>query len=907
MMLFDGSSMRLIDSPILQRMRRVRQLGFSFLTYPSAEHSRFPHSIGMAHVVSRFVDAIDRKRSPSEMQDGLDGYKTFADLSPLTREEMIHAAIMHDVGHLPFSHALESAIIASKERFEFGGCSYQDFKDLAEYKLKAEISLSEALSLAVVLSPRFGSYYSNYVRSQPDEDAQFRLACLIAGQRVSDKCGNIQDIISSSSVDADKIDYVNRDAEACGIPIGVDVSRVFLGSSMIGLQDWKAKELGYGGGDRMVFALNASGWDTYDEIIRARSVLYQRVYLHAVTRTSEAIVARALKLNSQYSLETGTGADARYKDAVFLWSHTDESFLTGLSGVENKEISQLALSIMRRTLPKKACALGAVILERQIPIGSILPRLFGPKSGSDSEATLDKTVSSPFQDLFTRGGDDLIDSVDFENQIRSEVESISAKIREVEAGRGNKNKKERSLIPEGEPPQVFFIAIAALDQKLIEAPVFQHGELLTADNFTNVRGVSDAGDFFRQIGFIMAASEWREVVCLATRSVVFRRSEQFSRASISIKGDSEFSLTKSPQEFSVYPLSIVNLDAVTRRTSINVKRLNRINDTLIAGGYYDHVPLLAPKFDSEEAASAAEKYGKFNGEGGWTIDNETTTAFLNQFPPKLREDMVKLLAEGTFLDRNEVLTKVRIAIDNLKSRVAGRSYLVPLSASSGGETWSVAMKEFASDDKLSAEASLSSALRSCGPDDQIIFVDDNAASGTQSCAQLYSYCVANKDEWPEEYRKENALFGLLSEEEIKQFKTVPIGIAVAVGHQTAHERLEATCSDLGISHFSGIEYAEQIGEKVHIPTELKEFLLSVGKQLFALDRYQTKFDDLSSEKRAKCQEYGLGYSGFCGLTILASNVPTSTLTPIWMPGIVNGRPWQPLAIRWGRLRNLTLA
>lgn len=478
-------------------------------------------------------------------------------------------------------------------------------------------------------------------------------------------------------------------------------------------------------------------------------------------------------------------------------------------------------------------------------------------SGSDGEATLDKTISSPFQDLFTRGGDGLIDSVKFENEIHDEVVEIAKRLKETEP----------ALVPEAKPPQIFFIAIAALDQKKIEAPVFQHGELLTADNFTNVRGVSDAGDFFRQIGFIMAAGEWREIVCLATRTVVYRLSEQFSKTAIPLKVDPDTLDKNSPREFAVRPLSLIDLDAVSRRTSISVKQLGRINDELIGSGYYDHSPLLAPRFDPEVASGIGDKYGKFSGEGGWTISPETASAFIDQFPPKLREEAADLLLSGTFLDKSELVSKVCISIDRMKAKVSGKSFLVPLSASSGGDVWSGAMKSFCTDDQLSATASLSSALKECEADDQILFVDDNAASGTQSCAQLYAYCLNDRADWPEEYRDEDALYGALRDDEIEKLKHVSFGIAVAVGHEASIDRLRNTCSQLGFTNFKGVEWAERIGESAILSPELSEFMCKVGSQLFAMDRYRKEFTDLGADERSKCEEFAFGYSGLRGLTV----------------------------------------
>jgi deoxynucleoside triphosphate triphosphohydrolase SAMHD1 len=67
---FDWRAMRLIDSPIIQRLRYIKQLGFSYLTYPSAEHSRFSHSIGIGHVVSNFINAINKRANEADTTAG---------------------------------------------------------------------------------------------------------------------------------------------------------------------------------------------------------------------------------------------------------------------------------------------------------------------------------------------------------------------------------------------------------------------------------------------------------------------------------------------------------------------------------------------------------------------------------------------------------------------------------------------------------------------------------------------------------------------------------------------------------------------------------------------------------------------------------------------------------------------
>jgi hypothetical protein len=71
MMEFDWREMRLIDSPVLQRLRYVKQLGFSYLTYPSAEHSRFSHSLGIGHVVKNFIEAINKRALENQAVNNL--------------------------------------------------------------------------------------------------------------------------------------------------------------------------------------------------------------------------------------------------------------------------------------------------------------------------------------------------------------------------------------------------------------------------------------------------------------------------------------------------------------------------------------------------------------------------------------------------------------------------------------------------------------------------------------------------------------------------------------------------------------------------------------------------------------------------------------------------------------------
>src|SRR5688500_14079178 len=90
----DDVALRLIDTPTFQRLRYVRQLGLAHLVYPGATHTRFEHALGAYHLARRTLDHLEERGD-------------LARIEPAERGAVLAAALLHDVGHYPFSHALE--------------------------------------------------------------------------------------------------------------------------------------------------------------------------------------------------------------------------------------------------------------------------------------------------------------------------------------------------------------------------------------------------------------------------------------------------------------------------------------------------------------------------------------------------------------------------------------------------------------------------------------------------------------------------------------------------------------------------------------------------------------------------------------------------------------------------------
>lgn len=173
MMEFSGDEIALIDSPLVQRLRGIYQLGFSYLTYPSAEHSRFSHTLGVTHVTKTLLKTVrdSYAKQPNFMAGG-EQYELFdpssvKSLSPT----LVHAAILHDIGHFAFSHAGESAVKNSLDRLCIGSMPLMDLiSTFREFGVTSD--LSEIMSSLICLSPRFRKFYEK-IHPEYDKDCVY--------------------------------------------------------------------------------------------------------------------------------------------------------------------------------------------------------------------------------------------------------------------------------------------------------------------------------------------------------------------------------------------------------------------------------------------------------------------------------------------------------------------------------------------------------------------------------------------------------------------------------------------------------------------------------------------------------------------------------------------------------------
>lgn len=246
---------QLINTPEFQRLRRIKQLGVSEFVFPSAVHSRFAHSIGVFHIARELVRIIERESDGSRPFD-----RNRADVATI-------AALLHDIGHGPFSHTFEGVQMSRgvRKRHE---------------KWTADIIRSGDGAIRPLLEA---------CRSGLTEE----VATLVAAEDPTD----IYHAVVSSSFDADRLDYLRRDRLMTGTGAGaIDfdwlMEHVRVADIVIDAPDSVAGE---DASTVAAFCLDPKALSAAEQFLLSRYTLHEQVYLHKTTRCIEAMIGELLR------------------------------------------------------------------------------------------------------------------------------------------------------------------------------------------------------------------------------------------------------------------------------------------------------------------------------------------------------------------------------------------------------------------------------------------------------------------------------------------------------------------------------------------------------------------------------------------------------------------------------------
>jgi uncharacterized protein len=218
-----GIIYELIEHPYFQRLRRIKQLGLTYLVYPGAVHTRFQHAIGSMHLISLAIDVIRSK-----------GHE----ITDEEAEAANIAILLHDIGHGPFSHALEKCIIPDLHHEQLSLWFMEDLNEQFNGKLDLAIKIFQ------------NKYHKKFLHQ------------LISGQ-----------------LDMDRLDYLRRDSFFTGVTEGIVGSERII--KMLQVVD-----------DNLV--VEAKGIYSVEKFLIARRLMYWQVYLHKTVVVAELLLVHML-------------------------------------------------------------------------------------------------------------------------------------------------------------------------------------------------------------------------------------------------------------------------------------------------------------------------------------------------------------------------------------------------------------------------------------------------------------------------------------------------------------------------------------------------------------------------------------------------------------------------------------
>lgn len=293
----DPIALRILDTEAFQRLRYIRQLGFAHLVYPGATHTRFDHALGVYHLSTVALRLLGESGwIPDGLEPGI--------------ELIPYAALLHDIGHYAFSHALE---------------------ELESDRLPGD---HEAVSQRFFESPELAAALAALGPDAPD-----RIFRLIRGESDHPLRGLV-----SGSLDLDKMEYLRRDARFCGVPYGeVDVDRLLQGMALLPDPDTGRLEVGIR--EKAVSAL--------ESLLFAKYQMFRNVYWHHAVRAATALYKRIVS----ESVRTGLVGPAE------LVGPTDEELLYEIRRRAEDSSDEVAgriagrwiPALRNRRLPKRAC------------------------------------------------------------------------------------------------------------------------------------------------------------------------------------------------------------------------------------------------------------------------------------------------------------------------------------------------------------------------------------------------------------------------------------------------------------------------------------------------------------------------------------------------------------------------
>lgn len=317
---FYGWEVALLDTPLLQRLRHIHQLGTAFLTYPSAVHTRFSHTLGVTTLAGALYKNLRGKKYLARLSEE----------QSRNEEAMVRlAGLLHDIGHTFFSHCSEKVLEPFWRKI------WNDSKIF-----KAKPKPHEFVAYLIVTSAHFKKYWETVVK--PDcYGISINLndvACAIVGELISADKAYLTEIINGH-YDVDKLEYLNRDAKTAGIPITYDKARYFQKIDICEIDGKASLVMGQG------------GVQCVEQMALGKIMLFPYVYQHHKVLTADTIIQDVVHKLLERDNILGCLNITHPLDMLL---YTDDDILAYSAHSDDAELQLLLNQLKSRALPKRA-------------------------------------------------------------------------------------------------------------------------------------------------------------------------------------------------------------------------------------------------------------------------------------------------------------------------------------------------------------------------------------------------------------------------------------------------------------------------------------------------------------------------------------------------------------------------
>ncbi|HET9591894.1 MAG TPA: hypothetical protein VFP17_03160 [Solirubrobacterales bacterium] len=820
----------LLDSPLLQRLRHIRQLGVVHLVYPSATHTRLDHSLGAVHQISELIGGINA-------DEPLIG----SSLESLMRV----SALCHDVGHGVMSHVSENAV-----------ARYRDARRVVR-AFQKEVKLekrkpSEIAAYYMVRSPAFKELLAEAERVSGEHklpaEAPNLIAKAIIGRQVDSDVPLLHELISGP-FDADKLDYMTRDARLTGVPVVTDIPRLVqkvrgrrLATSEL------PKELKHSIPNETttctMTGVALSGGRTLDELVFGHTLLFDKIYRHQKVRAAEAMVAGIVDRLEPLCPRGVLSLPYLLNDAQLF--ELKPEVVEEVAGRELNESERERASV---AIDLSARLKDRVLFRRAYAFAQNMP--LDPYRSDESHrlGLVELTAAARRPDArekllpeIVQAVGEIVEVLDLEETLSSIPTSDLSPYIWIDPPKGKTQSNET--------PRAYLISDGAK-----AAPVMPF-----RDEYAETPGWSNAYLLTRDTGYVFTVEELALPVYLAMERLARRR----------------FGV-RSPDSMMPYAkLDWNDVEAAKQKLeeagfySSTPFDIRPEPDTFAKADFPDRLAEVRMRLDSYEGPvyEAQEK------KRSTLMSESRIRGFVRQFGVEHSDEALTLLQRLRIFGRVELVEAVR---SYLKQSEVDFASAVPLGEAKDSSAVTTYYVGDIADIKV---RTLRDAL---GHEGNILFAEDFVGSGNQTISVLENLLDADRTVNLHEEREEP-----LPPDVRELFKARKLAIVFSRGRREGAINLEAAAKKLGLD-LDVYLHEESAPSAKDASPEFLDRCKTIGRQLLQ--------DENPNHDEEWIEERILGYGNEAFVVAFPYNTPTQTLTCLWKSGTVDGIEWVPLLPR----------